>query len=138
MFPITRASWVTWESMWPESLAHSIPWTRTKPLYTYYCINIYIQIIRWWREFDSREKLLGFARDRIVECFYWSLGVFPEAKYSLSRISLAKQTCIITIIDDIYDSFGMLDELELFTEAFERSKIHWNNITNYVILWAFN
>ena len=31
-----------------------------------------------------------------------------------------KVNCLITTIDDIYDIFGTLEELELFTEAIER------------------
>ena len=71
-------------------------------------------------EFDSRTKLLSFSRDRIVECFYWAMGVFYEAKHSLIRTTIAKLVAVLTIIDDIYDSFGTLPELEIFTEAIER------------------
>ena len=79
--------------------------------------------IRWWNEFDSREKLLSFSRDRMVESFYWSMGIFCEAEFSLIRTTTAKLVALLTIIDDIYDSFGTLPELEIFTEAIERFEL---------------
>jgi len=34
---------------------------------------------------------------------------------------MTKLFIIITVIDDTYDAFGRIDELELFTKALERS-----------------
>ena len=48
------------------------------------------------------------------------MGVFYEAKHSLIRTTIAKLVAVLTIIDDIYDSFGTLPELEIFPEAIER------------------
>ena len=59
-----------------------------------------------------------------MECYFWALGVFFEAKHFAIRILLVKVVAVLTIIDDIYDSFGTLEELELFTEAIERFEIH--------------
>ncbi|PON95190.1 Squalene/phytoene synthase [Trema orientale] len=36
-------------------------------------------ITRWWKDFDYSSKQ-SFARDRIVECYFWALGVFFEAE----------------------------------------------------------
>ena len=55
-----------------------------------------------------------------MECFYWAMCIFYEAKHSLIRTTIAKLVAVLTIIDDIYDSFGTLPELEIFTEAIER------------------
>ncbi|PON90389.1 Squalene/phytoene synthase [Trema orientale] len=76
-------------------------------------------ITRWWKDFDYRSKQ-SFSRDRIVECYFWTLGVFFEAQNSRIRMIITKLIAILTIIDDIYDSFGTLEELEPFTEAIER------------------
>ncbi|XP_017221211.1 terpene synthase 10-like [Daucus carota subsp. sativus] len=78
---------------------------------------------RFWNELGLASRL-HFARDRLVESFIWALGmnVNPELRYS--RLQLAKQVQMITYIDDIYDVYGTLDEVELFTEAIERWDIN--------------
>jgi len=63
---------------------------------------------------------LGFGRDGPRECFLWALGVFPEPRHSNCRIELAKAICILQVIDDMFDTYGTLDELILFTEAVQR------------------
>ena len=51
------------------------------------------------------------------------MGVFYEAKHSLIRTTIAKLVAVLTIIDDIYDSFGTLPELKIFTRAIERFQL---------------
>lgn len=68
---------------------------------------------------DFKEKL-PFARDRIVECYFWILGVYFEPKYYLARRILTKVIAMTSIIDDIYDVYGTIEELEHFTEAIQR------------------
>lgn len=63
---------------------------------------------------------LPFARDRVVEAYFWALGVYFEPEYYFARMISAKATSIITVIDDIYDVHGTYEELESFTEAIER------------------
>lgn len=55
-----------------------------------------------------------------MECFFWAVGMVPEPQDSNCRKGLTKVTAFITTIDDIYDVYGTLDELELFTHAVER------------------
>ncbi|KAM3744344.1 hypothetical protein ACB098_06G046100 [Castanea mollissima] len=63
---------------------------------------------------------LPFARDRVVECYFWATLVYFEPQYSLARKILTKVLAMTSIIDDIYDAYGTLDELEPFTKAIER------------------
>ncbi|KAL0323919.1 UNVERIFIED_CONTAM: Viridiflorene synthase [Sesamum calycinum] len=77
------------------------------------------ELSRWWKELDLVSKL-SYARDRVVECYFWTLGVYFEPQYSRARIMLAKTIAMISVIDDTYDSYGTVDELEIFTDAVER------------------
>ncbi|XP_058762450.1 probable terpene synthase 11 [Vicia villosa] len=77
------------------------------------------EICRWWKELGLIDKLT-FARDRPTECFFWTVGIFPEPCYTNSRIELTKTICILDVIDDIFDNYGTLDELILFTDAVKR------------------
>lgn len=63
---------------------------------------------------------LPFARDRIVESCFWALSVYFEPQYSTARKIITKLIAIATVIDDTYDAFGTIDELEIFTKAIER------------------
>ncbi|KAF7822836.1 (-)-germacrene D synthase-like [Senna tora] len=76
-------------------------------------------ISKWWKDLDFTTKL-PFARNRMVECYFWILGVFFEPCYSLARTITTKVTCIVSILDDIYDVYGTFEELQLFTTAIER------------------
>ncbi|PON53412.1 Squalene/phytoene synthase [Trema orientale] len=76
-------------------------------------------IARWWKELDFARKL-PFARDRVIECYFWIMGVYFEPQYAFARRTLTKIIAMTSIIDDIYDVYGTLEEVELFTEAAER------------------
>jgi hypothetical protein len=86
--------------------------------------------IRWWRSTGLGENL-NFARDRLIECFLWTVGLKFEPQYGYFRRMSTKINALITIIDDIYDVYGTLDELELFTDTVERLVIM------YYVLHAF-
>ncbi|KAH9803244.1 alpha-terpineol synthase [Citrus sinensis] len=76
-------------------------------------------IVRWWKNFDVPNKL-PFIRDRVVEGYFWILGVYFEPKFLLARKILTKVISMASIIDDIYDAYGTIEELELFATAIER------------------
>ncbi|XP_031253440.1 (R)-limonene synthase 1, chloroplastic-like [Pistacia vera] len=74
---------------------------------------------RWWKNNGLGEKL-SFARNRLVSSFLWTVGIAFEPQYTYCRKMLTKAIALITVIDDIYDVYGTLPELELFTDAVER------------------
>eukprot|EP01018_Ginkgo_biloba_P025693 Gb_11595 [translate_table: standard] len=75
-------------------------------------------VSRWWTESVLAE--LTFARHRHVEYYFWAAAATPEPGFSTYRIALAKIATLATVVDDIYDTYGTLDELKLFTEAVRR------------------
>ena len=76
-------------------------------------------MVRWWKKTGLGEKL-NFARDRVVENFFWTVGDIFEPQFGYCRRMSAMVNCLLTSIDDVYDVYGTLDELELFTDAVER------------------
>lgn len=81
--------------------------------------NILQALQRWWKNTGLGE-ILRFARNRLVESFLWTVGIDFEPRFGSCRKTLTKAIALITVIDDIYDVYGTLDELELFTDAVER------------------
>nr|QFQ50298.1 geraniol synthase [Atractylodes lancea] len=76
-------------------------------------------VTRWWKHLGLASKL-SFVRDRHIECFFWTVGVLPEPKYSSSRIVLAKTIAILLVIDDVFDTYGSYEDLVHFTKAIKR------------------
>lgn len=63
---------------------------------------------------------LPFARDRVIECSFWALGTFAEPQYVFARQVLSKTIAMLSVMDDIYDVHGTIEELELFTKVVDR------------------
>ncbi|CAN1843882.1 Probable terpene synthase 12 [Linum perenne] len=80
-------------------------------------------VSRWWSSLGLAKEM-SFSRDRLVECFFWTIGMMFEPRFSSCRKGLTKVTSFITTIDDIYDVYGTLEELKLFTDAVERWDIN--------------
>ncbi|KAG6689496.1 hypothetical protein I3842_11G178300 [Carya illinoinensis] len=78
-----------------------------------------LKFANWWKDLDFSRKL-PFIRDRVVECYFWILGVYFEPQYCFARRMLTKVISMTSVIDDIYDVYGTMEELDLFTEAIER------------------
>lgn len=77
------------------------------------------EVSRWWKDLDFATTL-PYARDRVVECYFWAVGVYFEPQYSQARVMLAKTIAMISIVDDTFDSYGKVKELEIYTDAIQR------------------
>ncbi|XP_028795970.1 probable terpene synthase 2 [Neltuma alba] len=71
-------------------------------------------ITKWWKETEL-PKEVPYARDQLVESYFWSLAMSYEPQLSTTRMITGKLVAIICLLDDIYDTYGTLEELELFT-----------------------
>ncbi|THU71986.1 hypothetical protein C4D60_Mb04t07340 [Musa balbisiana] len=75
--------------------------------------------IRWWRNLGLAQRL-RFSRDRLMENYFWTVGWAFEPQFARCSEAQTKANCLITTIDDVYDVYGTMDELELFTDAVDR------------------
>ncbi|RDX82063.1 (-)-germacrene D synthase, partial [Mucuna pruriens] len=78
-------------------------------------------ITKWWK-ISNFETKVPYGRDRLVEAYLWSLAMYYKPKYNNERIFMGKLISVVCLLDDIYDVYGTVQELELFTEAIQR----WN------------
>ncbi|XP_024994640.1 (E)-beta-farnesene synthase-like [Cynara cardunculus var. scolymus] len=81
------------------------------------------EICKWWKDLDMQNKL-PFVRDRLIEGYFWILGIYFEPHHSRSRMFLIKSCMWLVVIDDTFDNYGTYEELEIFTEAVERWSIN--------------
>lgn len=75
--------------------------------------------LKWCKKIRLGEKL-SFARDRPVENFFWTVGFAPQPQLAHFRRTMTTVNVLITTIDDIYDAYGTLQELQLFTDVVDR------------------
>lgn len=76
------------------------------------------ELYKWWRN-SGLGKEMKFCRDRLVENVLWNVGMVSEPQYGYCRDISTKIFLLLTVVDDTYDSYGTLDELERFTHAFQ-------------------
>ncbi|CAL1379977.1 unnamed protein product [Linum trigynum] len=76
-------------------------------------------LTKWWIELDL-PKRTSYARDKLVEVYFWAMGCLWEPKYSLARYCFTRVTTIGSVYDDTYDAYGTIEELEDFTAAIHR------------------
>nr|Q4QSN4.1 RecName: Full=(E)-gamma-bisabolene synthase; Short=PmeTPS3 [Pseudotsuga menziesii]AAX07266.1 (E)-gamma-bisabolene synthase [Pseudotsuga menziesii] len=75
-------------------------------------------VTSWFR--DSGLPLFSFARQRPLEFYFLITAGTYEPRYAKCRLLFTKVACVETVLDDMYDTYGTLDELKLFTQAVRR------------------
>nr|KYP32773.1 (+)-delta-cadinene synthase isozyme XC1 [Cajanus cajan] len=78
-------------------------------------------ISKWWKN-SNFEKKVPYARYRLLESYLWSLAMSDKPEYNIGRMFVGKLIGVVCLLDDTYDAYGTVQELELFTEAIQR----WN------------
>ncbi|WMV34445.1 hypothetical protein MTR67_027830 [Solanum verrucosum] len=81
------------------------------------------ELTSWWKDLDLASKV-PYARDKLVEGYTWTLGLYFEPEYSRARRMLVKVFKMLSICDDTYDAYATFDELVLFTNAIQRWDIN--------------
>ncbi|GLT50322.1 hypothetical protein SLA2020_238140 [Shorea laevis] len=77
-------------------------------------------IMEWRKKLDFYTTKMLYTRDRALECYFWALGVYFEPKFSLGRTFLTKVINLIVILDDTYDNYGTIEELDILSKCIER------------------
>ncbi|GAB4826798.1 hypothetical protein Ancab_033679 [Ancistrocladus abbreviatus] len=75
------------------------------------------EILRWWKELGLAKELKFARDDQPLEWYMWLQATLPDPSLSKLRTELVKPLSLIYIIDDIFDVYGTLGDLCLFTEA---------------------
>nr|QHZ00915.1 terpene synthase12 [Taiwania cryptomerioides] len=69
----------------------------------------------WWA--NSGLSKLFAARQRSVEYLLLGVGIVDELELSSSRMAVAKTSTIITMLDDLFDEYLTIEQVELITKA---------------------
>ncbi|XP_017979756.1 PREDICTED: probable terpene synthase 9 [Theobroma cacao] len=82
--------------------------------------SIYLkELAEWWEDMNFKEKL-PLSRDRLMESYVVAVGSISNPQFPKGRKNIAKFCATATCVDDVYDNYGSIDELEKFTEALGR------------------
>ncbi|CAL5331980.1 unnamed protein product [Camellia sinensis] len=74
---------------------------------------------RWWKSTGLGNEL-KYARNQPLKWYLWSMATLTDPSLSEQRVELTKPISLVYIIDDIFDVYGTLEQLILFTEAVNR------------------
>ncbi|KAG5254219.1 (R)-limonene synthase [Salix suchowensis] len=91
---------------------------------------------RWWTGMDLGNKLF-FTRDRLLENSLWTVGILFEPQFGYYRKMETRVNALITALDDVYDVYGTLEELEVFTDVIERWNINALDQLPYIMKISF-
>ncbi|XP_074269867.1 putative sesquiterpene synthase [Silene latifolia] len=71
-------------------------------------------LVLWWKGLHAK---LPYARDRSIECFFWTLGCYYEPQYSVARKIFTRLFMVVQTLDDINDSYGNIQDRQLLIQA---------------------
>ncbi|EAY90099.1 hypothetical protein OsI_11666 [Oryza sativa Indica Group] len=73
----------------------------------------------WWKDMYNSVKL-SYARNRIVETYFWTCGIYHEEEYSRARIIFTKVFGLMSLMNDTYDAHATLEECHKLNKAVQR------------------
>lgn len=74
---------------------------------------------RWWNDLGLAQEL-KLVQVQPLKWYMCTTALLTDPSFSEERIELAKPISLMYIIDDIFDLYGTINELTLFTEAVNR------------------
>ncbi|KAH7856350.1 hypothetical protein Vadar_000508 [Vaccinium darrowii] len=96
-----------------------------------------LQVSEWWKDRGLANEL-KFARNQPLKWYMWPMAILTDPSFSHQRVELTKPISLIYIIDDIFDVYGTLEELTLFTEAVNRWELATVENLPYYMKTCFN
>ncbi|XP_057462464.1 (3S,6E)-nerolidol synthase 1-like [Actinidia eriantha] len=78
-----------------------------------------LQVSQWWEDRGLANEL-KLVRNQPLKWYMWSVAALTDPRFSEERVEFTKPISFIYIIDDIFDVYGTLEELTLFTDAVNR------------------
>ncbi|XP_048227987.1 ent-kaurene synthase, chloroplastic isoform X1 [Ricinus communis] len=78
----------------------------------------YKDLERWVK--DCRFDELKFARLLLLNCYYANTAILAAPELAEARISIAKNSVLATVIDDLFDVGGSQEELQNLIQLVER------------------
>ncbi|KAG8370958.1 hypothetical protein BUALT_Bualt13G0037300 [Buddleja alternifolia] len=89
-----------------------------------YLQNLYTKeindLFRWRKDQLNIRSKVPHMRDRVVECYFWMEGIHFEPQYSFSRAAATKALVMALVLNDTYGNYATLEELDIFTDIFQR------------------
>ncbi|CAI0457111.1 unnamed protein product, partial [Linum tenue] len=77
------------------------------------------ELSEWWKSIDGATNF-PYARDRLVECYFWIICIYFEPKYRVARVLNAKIYIVLTTLNDTCDNFGTYEEVQALVKAIQR------------------
>ncbi|KAK7331823.1 hypothetical protein VNO80_28564 [Phaseolus coccineus] len=78
-----------------------------------------IEVYKWWKSLDMAKEE-KFRSYQPLKWYMWPMACLTNPCLSQERIELTKFISLIYTVDDIFDVYGTLDQLTLFTDAIIR------------------
>ncbi|KAL8130133.1 hypothetical protein V2J09_019288 [Rumex salicifolius] len=79
----------------------------------------FLHFSRWWKEIGLAEEL-ELARDQSVKWYTWAVAAQPHPNFWEERLDITKPIALLYVVDDLFDVYGDLHHLSLFTQAINR------------------
>nr|AGV01227.1 santalene synthase mutant 12 [synthetic construct] len=76
------------------------------------------ELARWW--VTTGLDKLAFARNNLLQSYMWSCAIASDPKFKLARETIVEIGSVLAVVDDGYDVYGSIDELDLYTSSVER------------------